>query len=303
MGIYKRFSDLKINLKLQIAFFSIAFVSISVIGFLSYFKGKNSLEEESFNRLTAVREMKATQIEDYFKDIRNQIITFSEDKMIIEAMSAFKVGFDTIVYELNYSHEKESEVEHRLSTYYRDQFLPRLNENVKNKSSVEDHLPANTASVILQDLYISNNPHNIGEKHFLTDANDGSTYSMTHAQYHPLIRSYLEKFEFYDIFLVDHKTGNIIYTVYKEVDFGTSLTEGPYKNSNIAKVFHEANNTNDKDFVKLVDFEPYHPSYNAPASFIASPIFNGNEKIGVLIFQMPIKKINDIMTNRHEYRC
>jgi serine phosphatase RsbU (regulator of sigma subunit) len=53
--------------------------------------------------------------------------------------------------------------------------------------------------------------------------------------------------------------------------------------------------------VKLVDFLPYHPSYNAPASFIATPIFDGDKKVGVLIFQMPIDKINDIMTNKREW--
>ncbi|MBK9190563.1 MAG: hypothetical protein IPM77_03135 [Crocinitomicaceae bacterium] len=67
---------MKINAKLTIAFFLIAFSSITIIGFLSYFKGKKSLEEESFNRLTAVREMKSTQIEDYFSQIANQIVTF-----------------------------------------------------------------------------------------------------------------------------------------------------------------------------------------------------------------------------------
>jgi len=43
-------------------------------------------------------------------------------------------------------------------------------------------------------------------------------------------------------------------------------------------------------------------SYNAPAAFIASPIFDGDEKIGVLIFQMPIDRINNIMTNNHNWK-
>ncbi len=40
---------------------------------------------------------------------------------------------------------------------------------------------------------------------------------------------------------------------------------------------------------------PYHPSYNAPSAFIACGIYDRGEKIGVLAFQMPIDKINDIM--------
>lgn len=283
------------------AFFVIAFLSITIIGFLSYFKGKNSLEEESFNRLTAVREMKANQIEDYFKSIHNQIITFSEDHTIVDAVKGFKHGFDTIAFESKYSEKELDKVKKRLERYYEVEFLPRLNRNMNLSGNINDHYPKGVSSIILQDLYIANNPNEVGKKHYLESAHDGSSYSNTHARYHPIIRSYLEKFEFYDIFLVDDETGHIIYSVYKEVDFGTSLLDGPYANSNLAEVFKAAKQGREKDFVRLVDFKPYQPSYNAPASFIASPIYENYECLGVLIFQMPIQKINDIMTNRQEW--
>lgn len=54
-------------------------------------------------------------------------------------------------------------------------------------------------------------------------------------------------------------------------------------------------------FSKRVDFRPYHPSYNAPASFIASPIFDGDELEGVLVFQMSVDKINAIMTSNGDW--
>ncbi len=129
---------------------------------------------------------------------------------------------------------------------------------------------------------------------------DGSSYSKSHSEYHPIIRNYLERFGYYDIFLINNE-GFIVYSVFKEVDFGTSLLSGPYQDTNFAKAFQLAANSRDSNFIHLEDFEPYSPSYDAPASFIASPIFDGNKKIGVLIFQMPIDKINSIMTNNHEW--
>ena len=36
------------------------------------------------------------------------------------------------------------------------------------------------------------------------------------------VKQYLEKFGYYDIFLVDNQ-GNVVYSVYKEVDFATNL--------------------------------------------------------------------------------
>ncbi len=102
------------------------------------------------------------------------------------------------------------------------------------------------------------------------------------------------------MFLVD-LSGNVGYTCFKEVDFGTSLLTGPFVATNLAESFRAANKSDDKNFVRLVDFFPYHPSYNAPASFISTPVYDGDKKIGVLIFQMPIDKINDIMTNKREW--
>ncbi len=59
--------------------------------------------------------------------------------------------------------------------------------------------------------------------------------------------------------------------------------------------------TKDEDFIALADFEPYTASCNAPASFITSPIFDNGERIGVLAFQMPIDRINAIMTSREDW--
>ncbi len=54
---------MKIGIRLIISFFFVAIVSTGIIGFLSFTQGKESLETEAFNRLTAVREIKASQVE------------------------------------------------------------------------------------------------------------------------------------------------------------------------------------------------------------------------------------------------
>lgn len=54
---------------------------------------------------------------------------------------------------------------------------------------------------------------------------------------------------------------------------------------------------NKTDFI-IEDFETYLPSYDAPASFIAAPIWDGDKKVAVLAFQMPLSVINEIMQER-----
>ena len=112
----------------------------------------------------------------------------------------------------------------------------------------------------------------------------------------------LQPFGLLDIFLVDAASDRIVYSVFKEVDFGTSLLSGPYRETNFARAFEAARVSNAPDFVQLVDFGAYEPSYNAFASFIASPIFDGDVKVGVLVLQMPVDRINDIMTSDRRWR-
>lgn len=94
----------------------------------------------------------------------------------------------------------------------------------------------------------------------------------------------------------------MLYSVFKEVDFATNLLHGQYSKTNFGRVVKEAIESTDKNFVKLIDFEPYDPSYNAPASFIASPVYEGDDKVGIAVFQMPINKINQILTGDNNWR-
>ncbi len=123
-------------------------------------------------------------------------------------------------------------------------------------------------------------------------------HSNLHANVHPVIRNFLEKFGYYDIFLVDPESGDIVYSVFKELDYSTSLKDGPYANTNFGEAFRRANMLTNKDEVVLVDYEQYTPSYEAPASFIASPVFDGDKKVGIAMFQMPIDRLNEIMAER-----
>ena len=52
----------------------------------------------------------------------------------------------------------------------------------------------------------------------------------------------------------------------------------------------------------MSDFEFYLPSGMAPAAFIASPIYDGQKKVGTLAFQISIDRINTITTSNKEWR-
>lgn len=255
--------------------------------------------ESKFDQLLSITFARKRNVEYYFDIIRNQILTFAEDTMIREAMQLFASAFQAIG--INVPEEKITPVKKHVLRYYEKEFIPRLNDNTNKAHVAENYFPKSIKALILQHLYISNNPYPTGKKSLCNDAGDGSEYSRVHAIYHPLIRSYLEKFGYYDIFLLD-KTGELVYSVFKEVDYATNVVSELYSKTNFGRIVREAIASKDKNFVKLIDFEMYDPSYGAPASFIARPVYEGETKIGIVVFQMPINKVNQILTGDNHWR-
>lgn len=146
----------------------------------------------------------------------------------------------------------------------------------------------------LQVQYITENPHPLGEKHKLDAAYDGSLYSTLHAKYHPWFRELQQVRSYYDVFLVD-ADDNVVYTVFKELDYATNLTHGKYSDTDLANVARRARATGKSGSAVFTDFAPYSPSADAPASFIATPLYQGGQYVGALVYQMPIDRLNEVM--------
>ena len=148
---------------------------------------------------------------------------------------------------------------------------------------------------ILQRLYIDDNPHPTGSKENLDAANDGSLYSAVHRTYHPWFREFLHERGYYDIFLFDLK-GNLVYSVFKELDYATNLQSGKYRETDLGNAFRAALKSSSPTHQVFFDFRAYAPSHGAPASFISTPILGDEgEALGVLVFQMPIDRLNNVV--------
>lgn len=144
----------------------------------------------------------------------------------------------------------------------------------------------------LQKTYIDDNPHPLGSKDQLVSAGTGTAYDAAHERYHPFFDRLQDAHDYYDVFLFDTE-GNLIYSVFKELDYATNMYTGQWKDTDLAVSYRRAMELEENAPAAFEDFEPYEPSYGAPASFIARPVFTENgERLGVLIYQMPVDAIN-----------
>ena len=156
----------------------------------------------------------------------------------------------------------------------------------------------------LRTAYISGNPHPVGEKHKLTQAQAATPeeqgYHAIHGRVHRALRPFLEERGYYDIFLISPE-GDIVYTVFKELDYGTNLRTGLYSESGLARVWKAALQAA-PGRISFADFEPYAPSYGAPASFLAVPVMGQpgsaeeGELKGVLAVQVPIARLSEAIS-------
>jgi methyl-accepting chemotaxis protein len=291
----------KLTLGASLLVVSALVISTLVIGYSASKQSHDALVDSAVEQLQAVTELSAQGIENYFDAIKGQIQTLSSSPLIVEKTQKFKESYGSYASESSglppFEEQKKS-----VKNYYKNEFGKKyedINGEATNVDSIISQLNEN--SLALQYQYISANKEPLGGKDGLTNINDGTLYSQTHAEIHTYLRDFLNEFGYYDIFIADAQTGHIIYSVFKELDFATSLIDGPYANSGIAEVFRKANKANEEKEVVLSDFGSYYPSYEAAASFIASPIYAGKEKIGVLIFQMPVDEINSLMTHDQKW--
>lgn len=288
---------LSIKSKIQLMLLFVSLISILSISLLGWSWARAELKQTIFDHLTGVRASKAYQVESYFTTFRNHVETLCEDRMVVSAMQEFDAAYDQLNRET-----APTDWDNAIRHYYEQNFFPRLTEHIVGTPNYTTYAPQGNAARYLQYHYIADSPYPVGHKDALIDAGDGSVYSAIHGRYHPLFQNLIQKFGYYDFFLIDPKTGEIVYSVYKETDYGTNLAQGPYSRSNFAAVVAAVQDNPDQGAIEVADFKFYKPSYGAPAAFMAGPIYDGADFVGILAVQMPVNEIDRVLTGGQNWQ-
>ncbi|HNX97012.1 MAG TPA: ATP-binding protein [Candidatus Aminicenantes bacterium] len=118
------------------------------------------------------------------------------------------------------------------------------------------------------------------------------SYRRVHDRYLAYFREVIERYGYYDLFLMGPEAGDTWFTVRKEPDFAVRIGE---LDTPLRRVWRRAARAGE---VALSDTEPYAPSHGDPAQFIAAPLRDGGRMVGVLALQVPIQAIDRIMRER-----
>jgi methyl-accepting chemotaxis protein len=288
-----------LRIRLLLTVLSLVVTAILLMGIVSVNIAVNSatesLTDAAKNRLISQNFQTKEAVDAYTQFIESQLRTHSHSLTIVDAAKAFIPAFDTYSASRNKINSTELS---SLQTYYSTDFTDQYNlSNPKPLLGASNLLNGMTDTALaFQYDFIAGSSFELGGKGGLDKPANNTDYAILHDKHHPSMRFFLNEFDYYDIFIVDIKNGNIVYSVFKELDFATSVSSGPYSNTGIGEAFKLAVNA-DENEVFFTEFKPYRPSYDALAGFASSPIYDNGKAIAVLIFQMPMDAINTIMTH------
>ena len=254
-----------------------------------------ALHHAAEESLVGERDVKRNEIETHFDELGKLVQTFAEAPGTVSAMQDFTRAYNSFRGDMEIDDQKLGEMRRAVENYYRNEFGAKYQQDTGRAAPVDHMLQVSNDSIALQYYLIAANPNPLGSKDALIDIGIEAPYAQAHKKYHGAVRNYLQRYGFYDVFLADSDTGNIVYSVFKELDYSTSLKDGPYSKTNFGEAFKRANQAG-KGQVVLVDFETYTPSYEAPAIFLGCPVFDGDKRLGVALFQLPTEPITEIMT-------
>lgn len=109
------------------------------------------------------------------------------------------------------------------------------------------------------------------------------------------LQSFGETKEYRDMILVD-LDGNIVWTAAKKNDLGSNLNRGVYRDTQLAKAYHQS-----KDELKTIVSDPgYYEASDEAAIFVASPVFDDRDSDdrklkGIIVLQLKSEEIENII--------
>lgn len=281
---------LTVKSKLLATVLGVSIASVLIVAAISFVSGQRAIGDSVIDNLAAQRASRTELVERFMAEIESQASTLSQDRSMVTAAAEFTVATAQLAQEETPTGWAES-----AQTFYREfasGFDPNLN------LTVNQFLPRDPVTQYLQHYYVVDNPESPGQRARLDEAPDGSFYSRVHARFHPSLRNYSERFGYHDIFIIEPGDNRVVYSVKKEVDFGTSLSSGPWGRSSLADLVKEVERNPSPGAVTFVDYDFYRPLSDEPAAFVAAPIFNPRDQrlLGILAFHLPTDEINNVMT-------
>ncbi len=294
--------QLSIRSKIILTLLLTGLVCLAAGAIIGYHAGETALTRSVEERLIAQRESTRRRIESYVDNQLRFTVAFGGLPGITAAAKALISAFREMHTETPADPAAAKADSVDLEAWYNKDLLPRLDKVAGSHTPLEGLMPVDLVARRLQADYIARNPNPVGQKDKLLAAPGGSRYDVEHARYHPLLKRAADAVGFYDINLMDAATGDVVYTVAKETDFGSNMYSGAFAQSGFARAAKRALDPRNGGKAVIEDYTAYTPSAFLPQMFSAVPIIADGQTIGVFVAQIDIRALTNLLTDNNGWR-
>jgi len=292
-------AGLSIQSKLLIMLLGVSLAASVIVGAIGFVNGRQSLHEASVDQLITIRSMRAAELADAVSAMKLDASLHSRNLSAQTLSLQLNAAFDELQQQA-ITDEQQAQLE----AYYADVFIPELEQRADEKFGTEAFIPESAAGRYLQLQYtVRNQDFDADYDALLVDngAGDGSTYSAAAERYGDYFTRLVTQAGYEDALLLN-LDGDVVFSAYKGIDLGANVNTGPYRDTAFAQTYREVISTNSVDTVDMTDFERWIPSMNVPTIWVLSPVGNDSRITGAIAFQVPLSRINEVMTGDHGWK-
>jgi len=254
------FKKMKLRTKLLSAFLLMSLFPFTVISLISLYISNSALSEQAFGKLENIREVKKSQLENFFRERKQDM------NILIETVATFRQG---AIEKFAAAQEiKKAQIEEYFQKCLSDLKV------ISNNSSVITALFRFGSTIDEDGIF------------------DDGRYIYYDNEFGNSLKQFKNEYGYHDLLLIT-KEGRIVYSTNKEFDLTQNLITGELKNRNIGKCFQES-----MKGLSVQDFEMYSPSGNQYIAFIGAPIMYEEEVAGAVILKITKEPINKIVQRR-----
>ncbi len=258
--------NIKMKPKLIGLFLAVGLLPLVIATALAVWRSSDAMQQQSFEKLSAVEQIKKNQIETYFSERRGDMSVLAATVQSLE-----QEGF------------------------------AKLAAVQENKSK---HLEDYYAMMQAQLRALKDDPYMLQAMIEFDQAFEAAGDRVNTTEWRALANTYDQRLQYIandngwnDIFLI-HDDGDIVYTLRRESDLGMVIPDSALKDSGLGKAFQQAQSMGAEE-IAVADFSPYAPSDNEVTAFMMAQMRDMTGTLrGYIAFQMPTAKINEIVQDR-----
>ena len=267
----KMFARTRLGTKLLLAFLAVGIVPFAAVGLYSLHSASQALSRQAYHQLESVRQIKKSQVQRFFAERRSDLGVLVETVSALTQQTFQKLA---VVQQL-----KKDALERLFAKMTRDAMVLAGSDKVLN---------------LYHQLRAYAVEAGVSPRGRFPVAS--ASYQTIYHRHLPFFRQCVRGYGYYDFFLIDAATGQVMFTVARESDLGANLKNGKLRDQGLARLWRKVIQ---RAKPAVEDFSPYSPSRGQQAAFIGAPVRDrGGRLVAVAALQIPTRPIRHIVEQR-----